>query len=79
MATPKDTPKSAPKEYVHGKPKNMDVPPDGAAVGLDGNPDPQNLRGGVGPRSSPAHRPNPRISPAARAVLDRTKGGNTAA
>lgn len=67
---------SAPKEYVHGKPANLDQPPLGGQVGLDGNPDPANLNGGVGPRPSPAHRPDPRISPAARAILNRTKGAD---
>jgi hypothetical protein len=70
---------SAPKGYTHGKPANLQQPPLGGQVGLDGQQDPLNLGGEVGPRASQANRPNPRISPAARAVLDRTKGGGTAA
>jgi hypothetical protein len=70
---------SAPKGYTHGKPANLQQPPLGGQVGLDGQKDPLNLGGSLNPRSSPALRPDPRISPGARAVLDRTKGGDTAA
>jgi hypothetical protein len=66
---------SAPKGYTHGKPANLQQPPLGGQVGLDGNPDPINLTGRVGPRASQANKPDPRLSPGARAALERSKGG----